>query len=173
MECIMTTLRRLTLVAAVAVALCSARADAQTLETAPAAAQQVLSTNPFGDLLSWLNAEYERTVDEETTWGVSASRLESDYASASIFVRWYPAHTVFDGFYLGAHAGVYQFQEYGRRGDTVPGAGLHIGRAWLVGATRRTSLSLGFGVTRRIGSTSGAAPDAWPSVRLINVGVVF
>jgi hypothetical protein len=167
----MTTLRRLAFITAIV--LCAGTAHAQTEETAPATGTQVMSTNPFGDLFSWFNAEYERTFDEATTWGVSASILESDYASASIFVRWYPAHTVLDGFYLGAHAGVYQFQEYGQRGDTVPGAGLHIGRAWLVGATRRTSLSLGFGVTRRIGSTSGAAPDAWPSVRLINVGMVF
>ena len=167
----MTTVRRLAFISAIV--LCAGTVQAQTQATASETAQQVMSTNPFGDLLSWLNAEYERTLDDATTWGVSASILKSDYASASMFVRWYPAHTVLDGFYLGAHAGIYQFQEYGRRGETVPGAGIDIGRAWLLGPARRTSLSLGFGVTRRIGSTGGAAPDAWPSVRLINVGMVF
>ncbi len=112
------------------------------------------------------------TVQAQTQ-ATASETAQQVIASASMFVRWYPAHTVLDGFYLGAHAGIYQFQEYGRRGETVPGAGIDIGRAWLLGPARRTSLSLGFGVTRRIGSTGGAAPDAWPSVRLINVGMVF
>jgi hypothetical protein len=153
--------------------LLSASAQAQTEETkAPAAARQVLSTNPFGDLLTWFNVEYERTTGAETTWGISASVVESEYASAAALVRWYPAQTPLDGFYLGAHAGLYRFHDYARGMATFPGAGLDVGRAWRVGLKRRTSISLGFGLTRLAVGTSRAAPSVWPAPRF-NVGVVF
>jgi len=167
----MTTLPRLTLIAAVA--LCAGTAQAQTQEAAPAATHQVLSTNPFGDLLTWWNVEYERTVGPATTWVASASAIPSEYASASVMVRWYPAQTPLDGFYLGAHAGIFSFHDYAHGADTVPGAGLDVGRAWLLGRQQRTSISLGFGMTRLAAGSRSAAPSVWPVPRLINVGVAF
>lgn len=105
---------------------------------------------------------------------MAASELKSAYASASVLIRWYPSQTPLQGFYLGAHAGFYYFQSYNRRTtDTVPGAGLDLGRAWRVGPRQRTSISLGFGLTRLVVGAGSTAPSVWPIPRLINVGVAF
>lgn len=170
-------IRRFALIAALTLLPLAARAQTEATKP-PADAQQVLSTNPFGDLLKWFNAEYERKISPATTWGVSASVLESSYASAALLVRWYPQQAALDGFYLGARTGVYRFASsasYRHTSSTVPGAGLEVGRAWLLGPKRNTSVSLGFGLTRLFGAAANGsdAPTVWPHVRLFNVGVAF
>lgn len=166
--------RRFALVAALALLPIAARAQTEATKT-PVTAQQVLSTNPFGDLLKWFNAEYERKLGPATTWGVSASVLESSYSSASVLVRWYPQQAALDGFYFGAHAGVYRFESYRHKSSAVPGAGLDVGRAWILGPNRNTSVSLGFGLTRLSGAAANGtdAPAVWPNARLLSIGVAF
>ena len=150
---------------------------AQT-DAAPPQAQhrQVLSTNPFGEIVQWYNVEYERTVGPATTLGVAASTFALlNYTSASLLLRWYPQHTPLDGLYLGARTGVYRFETYRRDAIVVPGVGLEIGHNWLFGPRRNVSVGLGFGLTRMVGrgADGSGAPTVLPNARLVNVGIAF
>ena len=59
---------------AAATVLVPAAAHGQTAATKTAVAhEQVLSTNPFGEIIQWFNIEYERTIGLSATLGVAAS----------------------------------------------------------------------------------------------------
>jgi len=122
---------------AAATALVPATTHAQTEATKTAVVhQQVLSTNPLGEIAQWFNVEYERKIGLATTLGVAASTYKyMDYTSASLLLRWYPQDAALDGFYLGARTGAYRFGNY-RLGysSVLPGVGLEVGHAWLFGS---------------------------------------
>src|SRR6478672_9056396 len=105
---------RHTLSVALFALLVPAAAVAQTAEINPAVTRnQVLSTNPLGVVVKWFNVEYERKLDTELTFGGSASYFgDLDQSNAAVLVRWYPAQSALEGFYLGARAGVYRFEAY-------------------------------------------------------------
>lgn len=151
--------------------LLPAAARAQTDAThTPVAHTQVVSTNPFGLLLPWFNAEYERKIGPATTWGVGGSMLtDGGYANATTLLRFYPQRAAFDGIYLGVHAGVYR-PAY--RHDSSLGAGVDIGHAWLYGPSRNVSISMGFGLTRLV-RADRYTPNVLPSARFVNVGIAF
>jgi Protein of unknown function (DUF3575) len=163
---------------AAATALVPATAHAQTEATKTAVVhQQVLSTNPLGEIAQWFNVEYERKIGLATTLGVAASTYKyMDYTSASLLLRWYPQDAALDGFYLGARTGAYRFGNY-RLGysSVLPGVGLEIGHAWLFGQNRNVSVSVGFGLTRLFGDRANGydAPTFLPNARLANVGIAF
>ena len=163
---------------AAATALVPTVAHAQTQTTTTAVAhQQVLSTNPLGEIAKWFNVEYERKIGLATTLGVAASTFEyMDYTSASLLLRWYPQDAALDGLYLGARTGAYRFGNW-RLGDAsvLPGVGLEIGHAWLFGPNRNVSVSIGFGLTRLFGSRANGydAPKLLPNARLANVVIAF
>jgi hypothetical protein len=175
---------RHTLTALVFAALFPAAAVAQANATKPPVpSNQILSTNPFGMLLDWYNAEYERKIGEATTIGASASYFaEGEYGNAALLTRWYPQGAALDGFYLGARAGAYRSKTYRYEYSTpparpdpnnptpirqtyptyrehttvVPGLGLEMGYNWLLGPRQNVSIGVGFGVTRMLrGGDSG------------------
>jgi hypothetical protein len=84
----------------------------------PVPHNQVLSTNPFGLIIKWVNGEYERRVLPAVTVGASASQFgegdisDDGFATASGLVRWYPQGAALDGFYLGARLGAFRFKSY-------------------------------------------------------------
>jgi hypothetical protein len=165
---------RHTLMVVVIAALFPAAAQAQTESTkAPVPHQQVISTNPFGLLFKWYNAEYEHKIGEATTLGISASHFpDGEYANAALLARWYPQRAALDGFYLGARAGAYRtkthtyeysttpprpgpnnpttnqtyptYPIYRERTTVVPGLGLEMGYNWLLGPRQNLSIGLGF-----------------------------
>ena len=89
---------------------------------APLAAQEpqprknVISANPFGLLLEFFNAEYERVVGESSTIGIGGSTysvndidFEGDderYVNADIFYRFYPSANPLDGWAFGVKVGL-------------------------------------------------------------------
>jgi hypothetical protein len=105
---------RHTLTIVAAAVLFPAAAIAQTHATKPPVAHtQVVSTNPFGALFQWYNAEYERKVSPAATVGVSGSYLaDFEVGAAAAFARWYPQRDALDGFYLGARVGAYRMTIY-------------------------------------------------------------
>jgi hypothetical protein len=161
---------------------------------------QILSTNPFGLMLNWVNGEYERKASVTTTLGLSASyiRDEAD-GNVAAFARWYPHGAALDGFYLGARIGAFRFTtaEYDyttpsplpsrtgappyypvptihRRVRVRPGAGLELGYNWLLGARRNVTIGAGFGLSRIVGGTGNYdMPDVLPNIRLVNIGFAF
>lgn len=142
---------------------------------APVVRDQVISASPILWMVKWFNADYERRINSTTTWGLSGSYLPQDdfeYGRASVFVRYYPQQAALTGFYLGGQAGVYRTTE-GRQHEVSYGAGIDIGYAWLLGSSRRTSVSIGLGVTRVFGGDLDGDSIEIPNVRLLNVGIAF
>jgi Protein of unknown function (DUF3575) len=182
-------------------AMSSTPALAQTSAIRPPVPhRQILSTNPFGFLVNWYNAEYERKIAPATTLGVSASHFASlDHSNAALVVRWYPQRAALDGFYLGARAGAFRFETYEyeyadpqtypadpsrrtyptyptyhKRTDVHPGVGIEIGYNWLLGPKQNVSLGLGFGLTRILGQSDGYDYlPVLPNPRVVNVGIAF
>ena len=179
-------------------AMCSTPALAQKNATKPPVPHhQVISTDPFGLLFNWFNADYERKVTPATTLGVSAAHFAAlDTSNAALTVRWYPQQAALDGFYIGARAGAYRFETYEyeytapparpadpnlrtyptyhKRQHVLPGVGIDMGYNWLLGPKQNVSVGLGFGMARLLGR--GDRVEIFPVVpnpRLVNVGIAF
>ena len=140
--------------------------------------RQVLSANPLGlILLPWYNGEYERTVTERVTLGLSRSRLPwgdgGGFCSVNTAFRYYPNGTTFKGFYLGPRIGLFWVSQgqdvVGIEEDRGPhlGLGFELGYAWLLGSEQHLSMSIGGGATRVLNG------EPIPVLRLVNVGWAF
>ena len=143
---------------------------------------QALSANPFGAIVKWPNVEYERRVAPSTTLGVSASHFaETGQANAALLLRWYPAETALEGFYLGARAGAFRFETrryrsplVSRHIDDAAGRRGRVGYNWLLGTRRQRGVGIGFGLTRIVnGGDSWSVPEVMPGARLVNIGIAF
>ena len=156
------------------------------LAAAPAQAQEpqpyknVISANPFGLLLTWFNAEYERVIGESTTIGVGGSTFEVEddfdgsderYVNADVFFRYYPSGRPLDGWAFGVKAGVTDITDSG----THPGFGFDVNRSWLLGKRDNFYVGVGFGLKRLIGVDDPESIDLEyvPTFRIINVGFAF
>jgi len=171
--------RRCALAAAAAAALLTATtpvaAQQQEGGKTPVPHQQILSANPFGLVLGWFNAEFERKLTPASTWGVGTSLLgvdEVNYASLHALYRYYPQGAGLRGFFLGGKAGLYHLSDEGESGSAF-GLGFEIGYTWLLGARRNIGLSLGAGLTRIVAGDVQDGPAVLPTVRLLNVGIAF
>lgn len=157
------------------------------LTAVPAAGQEgarpyshVISANPFGLLLEFFNAEYERVGTESTTFGFGGSFGQSEgedefgatqedtWFNADVFWRFYPSGEHFEGWNFGVKAGVTR-QDSG----TYPGLGFDANRSWLLGRNNNFYVGIGFGLKRLFGDIP---PEEWeviPTFRIINVGFAF
>lgn len=141
--------------------------------------QQVISANPFGLLLEFFNAEYERVVTEESTAGIGGSTISSDddrYVNADVFWRFYPSGVPLDGWAFGAKVGLTRVPDHG----TYFGYGFDVNRSWLLGVNENFYVGVGFGLKRLVGSAGtndlGEERDLWryvPTFRLVNIGIAF
>lgn len=149
-----------------------AAASAQTTAPDTVGPTQVVSANPF--TLQWFNAEYERKLTPNVTWGAAGAffSLDSiDYKNASGVLRYYPSEAL-HGFFLGGRTGVYRLSAVSESA-TFYGAGFELGYTWLLGRHQNVVVSLGAGVNRLFGGELEGASLALPSLRLVNVGVAF
>ena len=152
----------------------------------PAAAQEtvpyknVVSANPFGLLLTWFNAEYERVVGESTTIGVGGSTFEVEddfdggderYANADVFFRYYPSARPLDGWAFGVKVGVTDVTDAG----TYAGFGFDVNRSWLLGKRDNFYVGVGFGLKRLVGVDDSDEIDLEfiPTFRIVNIGIAF
>jgi hypothetical protein len=145
----------------------------------PAAHRQVVSANPFGLLLGWFNAEYERQVSESVTAGIGASTFDwggndgfndddDRYVNGDVFVRYYPSGRPLEGLALGVKAGLTK----GGSDSARFGVGLDTNWSWLLGKRDNVYVGLGFGLKRLVGADSDY-PVIIPTIRIINLGVAF
>lgn len=147
-----------------------------TLVASPASAQepktQVLSANPFGLLLEFFNAEYERAVSPAATLGVGGSFFDLDndtYVNFDGFWRYYPQGDALDGWAFGAKVGVTRVDE-----STYMGFGFDVNRSWLMGANDNFYVGVGFGLKRLVGTDDASFDTRFiPTIRLVNVGFAF
>jgi hypothetical protein len=67
---------------------------AQESTKIPVAHHQTISANPFGLMVEWFNAEYERKLTGSATFGLSGSTTawgDVDLTNGNLFVRYYPS----------------------------------------------------------------------------------
>lgn len=159
---------------------CPAGGFAQATQV-PVDHQQAVTANPFLALGGWVVAEYERKVGPSTTLGVVAAGNDfgsEQYRTARALFRFYPQGAALSGFFVGAQSGIYRFddrwspQARSDGWDSALGVGVDLGYNWLLGADRRFSIGLGFGLTRLYGRNPGHS-DYMPTARFINMGVAF
>jgi hypothetical protein len=153
----------------------SSSAFAQDGTRTPVPHNQTISANPFGLMLKWFNAEYERKLNNSITLGASGSNFgggDVDLQRFNGFFRYYPQGAALTGVYLGGRGGI------ARVSDSVESAhafaaGFEIGYSWLFGSKRNVGLSIGAGVDRLFGGDLDSFDIVWPNVRLVNVGIAF
>ena len=134
--------------------------------------EQVVSANPFGLLLEFFNAEYERVVSETSTAGIGGSTISSDedrYINADAFWRYYPSGSPLNGWAFGVKAGFTNVND-----GTYVGYGFDVNRSWLLGRENNFYVGVGFGLKRLIGASDADLDLKFiPTVRLVNVGIAF
>ncbi len=84
---------RVAVLGAVVLAVSTNAAHAQEGTKAPVPHNQTISANPFGLMVEWFNAEYERKLTNTTTFGVSGSTTAwgaVDLTNGNLFFRYYP-----------------------------------------------------------------------------------
>ena len=153
------------------VAVAGAR-PSQAQETAAVPYQQVISANPFGIILEFFNAEYERAVSESATAGFGGSTASLDkhrYVNADLFLRYYPITGAFEGWAFGGKAGLTKAGKWG----TYFGLGFDVNRSWLLGKEKNFYVGVGFGLKRLLGETDDGVVMVIPTFRIVNVGFAF
>jgi hypothetical protein len=166
------------------IVLLPAAALAQATATAPTVQHdQVLSANPFGVMLKWVNAEYERKIGPATTLGASASYFaDFDQSNVAMLLRWYPDRSALRGFWVGARAGAYRFStitfdrypSFREHTTVLPGVGIDLGYNWILAPKQNVSVGIGGGLIRILGSGERYdVPSVLPALRLVNLGIAF
>jgi hypothetical protein len=173
-------------ISALGLGVVSSASAQEVVEVRPREYQNVISANPFGLLLEFFNAEYERKVGQTTSAGIGGSFFsdsEDDddfrYINGDVFFRYYPQGEVFNGWAFGAKVGLTSVRENlawadSRDAGTFFGFGFDVNRSWLLGANDNFYVGLGLGLKRLFG-TSGEAFDLQyvPTFRIVNVGFAF
>ncbi len=165
-------MRKLTACCGLFLVAVAAPAAAQAPGTrAPVPRQQQITANPFGLIVGWFNAEYERKLAETWSVGLGGSHLSLDdnetITSASAAFRFYPQGAALSSFYIGPRVGFYRVDEVDDNPESSLGVGFELGYTWLLGANRNFNVSLGAGATKLF------AGPVVPTVKLLNVGWAF
>jgi hypothetical protein len=170
----MKIMAQLALAATLGAVLCAAP---RPLAAQEAGYQNAISANPFGLLLEFFNAEYERAVSQSSTLGIGGSTASFEnedsmedqrYFNADVFFRYYPSGNVFEGWNFGVKGGVTNLDS-----GAYPGFGFDVNRTWLLGASGNFYVSLGFGLKRLVGDVPDGEIDVIPTFRIVNVGFAF
>ena len=156
--------------------------------------QHVFSANPFGLILEFFNAEYERVISPTTTIGFGGStfkddswtnepepRVETDqYVNFDVFWRFYPGsnrtrtYNAPVGWAFGAKMGITAVD-----GGTYFGYGFDLNRSFVLGPDDNFYVGLGFGLKRLLGAPQDEAGEPTlglsliPTIRIANVGFIF
>ena len=152
----------------------------------------MIATDPILDMFQWYSAEFQLRVAQTLSTGIGGSYLSLDdendtYASGNIFLRYYPQGETFVGWFLGTRVGIYNVSAEAEDIDgvdetveeeeaTMYGFGIEIGYYWLLGATKRVSISSGIGAVRLFGGDFEEEDDVLktlPTIRLVYVGIAF
>jgi hypothetical protein len=151
---------------------------AHAQQASPPQYGQVISANPFGLLLEFFNAEYERVLGQMTTAGVGGAYYTSDdrrYLNADVFFRYYPQGRALEGWTFGVKTGVTSVRdddEFDPVDRTLFGFGFDVNRSWLLGARDNFYVGIGFGLKRLLGAEEGDL-QYLPTFRIVNIGLAF
>ena len=148
--------------------------------------RNVISANPFGLLLEFFNAEYERAMTESTTIGIGGSfgqsededefgepAGESTWFNGDVFLRFYPSGRHFEGWNFGMKAGLTHQEGWDDDSGMNFGIGFDANRSWLLGKNRNFYVGVGFGLKRLFGEIPSGGLEVIPTIRVVNVGFAF
>jgi len=131
-----------------------------------------ISTNPFLPLFGYFSAEYEQRLKDNVAFAISGSHTEFDalYTHLDAKVRLYPNDKALQGFSLASSLGIAwvkrddcdslidfdcaptsQGGERERRTFTTPTFAIELDYQWLLGRTKSTAITVGFGAKRYLG----------------------
>lgn len=172
-------------------------ASAQGLRDLPAATGSdskghIISTNPFLPLFGFFSAEYEQRVKDNVSFAIAGSHLDFDnrYTNLDVKLRLYPNDQALEGFGIGASLGVARIRNNGdcdgydeigncrrtpAKSFTTPAFAVELGYQWLLGRSKSTAVTAGFGAKRYLGGDSKdyqGAERVLPTGRL-SIGYVF
>lgn len=169
---------RTTVVAACALGVTMAGSAPLAAQEAPPPRTQVLSANPFGLLLEFFNAEYERVVTEASTVGIGGSMFSDEndtsgdddqYVNADVFWRYYPNAIPFEGWAFGVKLGATHIDD-----GTFFGYGFDVNHSWVLGRNENFYVGVGFGLKRLLGTSGEEFELSYvPTIRIVNVGIAF
>tara|TARA_Y100000588_G_scaffold360028_1_gene419513 strand:+ start:2683 stop:3255 length:573 start_codon:yes stop_codon:yes gene_type:complete len=153
----------------------------------------VVSANPFGLLLKFFNAEYERVISRTSTIGFGGSTISTEsemwddppydvsprvenhrYVNFDVFWRFYPGSDrtrTYDapvGWAFGAKIGITAVD-----GGTYLGYGFDLNRSFVLGPNDNFYVGLGFGLKRLVGAPQDDLLELIPTIRIANVGFMF
>ncbi len=173
-----------------------ARVCAQGLRDLPAPTSaskgHIISTNPFLPLFGFFSAEYEQRVKDNVSFAIAGSHLNFDnrYTNLDVKLRLYPNDQALEGFGIAASLGVARIHNNGdcdgldsfggcrptpAQSFTTPAFAVEIGYQWLLGRTKSTAVTAGFGAKRYLGGDRDdyrGAERVLPTGRL-SIGYVF
>jgi hypothetical protein len=176
-------------VAAAVFAVAGVTGTTAQAQEAPQPFQNVISANPFGLLLEFFNAEYERVVGESSTVGIGGSYFNSDesddptvddvdvtYSNVDVFYRFYPSARPLDGWAFGAKVGLTKVNDESISSEdkTFFGYGFDVNRSWLIGKKNNFYVGVGFGLKKLVGASDESFDLEYiPTFRIINIGFAF
>lgn len=174
-------LARRTLVAGAVLALAALPAAVHAQVAGPQR-RSVFSINPLGIPFEYFSAEFERSVTNLASLGVTGSWLDigdGEYTTAEVKLRFYPNEEWPNGFSLGLAGGVTrvsetQFQAPDRT-ETRPTIAVIVDYNWLIGKSERILVGVGVGAKRILGASGDDYNDvliAYPTARF-QVGLTF
>lgn len=144
--------------------------------------KNIVSANPFGLLLEFFNAEYERVVGESSSIGFGGSSFSDEvddgmgnqsddrYVNADVFYRFYPSGNPVNGWSFGVKLGVTDVTDAG----TFLGYGFDVNHSWTLGKRDNFYVGLGFGLKRLIGADEDEVGLEYiPTLRIVNIGIAF
>lgn len=127
----------------------------------------VISANPFLPLFGYFSGEFEHRIKNNVSFAVAGSHTKFDnrnYTSADAKLRLYPSEKALEGFGIAAGLGfgsikrenVYFYDCVANcplttRTISSPTFMIEVGYQWLLGRSRATALTAGFGAKRYLG----------------------
>ncbi len=144
---------------------------------------RVVSINPLAlVILGLVSADYEQTLGQNTTGGVSAEYFDwrdRGYLSVDGKVRYYVSGRALEGLAIGTVLGFTRIGEdsegedaRSRRSGTAIGVGFSAEHQWLLGEDERLALTTGLGGKRLFFLRDVAAQRALPMLRF-SIGWAF
>lgn len=131
-----------------------------------------ISTNPFLPLFGFFSAEYEQRIKDNVAFAISGSHTEFDalYTHLDAKIRLYPNERALEGFSVASSLGIAWVKrddcdsiidfdctptseggQQPRRKFTTPTFAIELDYQWLLGRTKSTAITVGFGAKRYLG----------------------
>ena len=158
---------------AVTPALAPSLAHAQTLSEQTASAgpgpSRFISVNPFLPLFGYFSGEYEQRIKDNVAFALSGShtRFDDRYTNIDAKLRLYPNDKALEGFAMASSLGMAWIKRDQDDFDcpfdpctptvfktfATPSFAIELSYQWLLGRSRSTSITTGFGAKRYLGGS--------------------